>query len=46
MNGIYQKVREEEKANKTDKQIFRHFYQEMNRESSEEEEELEDSQPG
>lgn len=31
VNEIYEKVREEEKGQRTDKQLFRHYYQEMNR---------------
>lgn len=36
VNDIYEKVREEEKSQRTEKQIFRSYYQEMNREESEE----------
>ena len=36
VNEIYERVREEEKNNRTEKQLFRHYYQEMNREESQE----------
>jgi hypothetical protein len=39
VNEIYERVRSEEKSNQTEKQLFRHYYQEMNRSSSEEVEE-------
>ena len=34
VNEIYERVKDEEKHQRTDKQLFRHYYQEMNRDSS------------